>query len=115
MSLLTGLKAHIWQRISAVFLFLYFPLCISYLMQAEYESYSSFRIHLLTPIFLIPTLVALGLLWVHIWVGVRDVLLDYFPRRGLPIALVLVAIGLFLVIADVIWIIYALWSLVGYG
>lgn len=108
MSLLTGLKAHTWQRISAFYLFWYFPFAVAYLWMGDYSDYEALRKTVLAAGFLIPTGVALGLFWVHAWIGLRDVLLDYFPRKYLVWMLVIVALLLFLSMADMVWVLRSL-------
>jgi len=101
---LSGLRAHTWQRISAYYLLFYFPFSVLYLSHRSFESYELFQFHLVQAEFWVPTFIALGLLVVHSWVGMRDILLDYLPRRFNVPGLVIVGGGLFWVSAELIYL-----------
>lgn len=91
--ILSGAKAHLWQRMSAVYLFFYFPFALAYFYQFHFESYVTLQAALLNPYFALPTLLGLALVMVHIWIGIRDVVIDYLPRKMVMIALA--AFGVF--------------------
>lgn len=102
MNLLSGLKAHLWQRISAYFLLFYFPFAWFYLSTADVSQFASFRHEVLAMEFFIPTLLAVLLLLSHIWVGLRDVMLDYLPRRFVVPGLVGLGLIILLTMIDIL-------------
>jgi len=111
----SGLKAYRWQRWSAWALAVYFPTAVAYLAIQPVDSYERFVQMLSAPWFLIPTLLVLALLLVHMWVGVRDVLMDYLPALGygrwLYAALSVWAVVLGLVAADLLYLLASLLSI----
>ena len=94
--LLTGFKAHLWQRLSALWLLLYFPLAIGYVATQALTTYAQLVTVLAQPVFWVATLISFVLIAVHAWVGARDVILDYVPRARVAVSLV--ALGGLLVI-----------------
>lgn len=105
--LLTGLKAHLWQRLSAFWLLVYFPLAGLYLANQTITHHAQLMAALAQPLFWVTTLITLGLIAVHAWVGVRDILLDYLPRSSVGVALLALGTGLG------VWLgfaIYTAWS-----
>ncbi|WP_373016878.1 succinate dehydrogenase, hydrophobic membrane anchor protein [Thiomicrorhabdus sp.] len=79
---LSGKKAHIWQRFSAVYLLIYIPLLAwQVLTFPEHESMKHLSRTLILPQYLFPSLGALFLIGIHSWIGLRDILIDYTPRE----------------------------------
>ena len=80
---LSGRRAHIWQRLSALYLLIYLPYLawISLTLTATTDL-ASFTANLLSPIYLLPSLGAIALVLVHTWVGLRDILIDYTDRAS---------------------------------
>lgn len=108
MKILSGARAHLWQRISAVFLFFYMPFILVYLLNSSFNSYAEFQNSLLNPAFMLPTLTAFLLMMIHIWIGLRDVILDYIPRPFVITALTVFAVIWVFVILDVLFLIFSL-------
>jgi len=78
---LSGKKAHIWQRLSALYLLIYLPyLAWTSLTTLPHETLPSLAATLLSPVYLLPSLVAILLVIVHSWIGLRDIIIDYTPR-----------------------------------
>ncbi|HHT00161.1 MAG TPA: succinate dehydrogenase, hydrophobic membrane anchor protein, partial [Thiomicrospira sp.] len=75
---LSGKQAHVWQRISALYLLIYLPylawITISLPQQTDFFTLTA---NLLSPYYLLPSLVAIALVLIHSWVGLRDILIDY--------------------------------------
>jgi succinate dehydrogenase / fumarate reductase membrane anchor subunit len=92
--LLTGLKAHLWQRFSAIWLLVYFPLSGLYLANQTITSHAQLMVVLAQPLFWVTTLITLAMIAVHAWVGVRDIFLDYLSRSNVGMALMALGIGL---------------------
>jgi succinate dehydrogenase / fumarate reductase membrane anchor subunit len=86
-SALTGLRAWVVQRVSAIYLALFIIYCLVAALTADEFSYSTWRDWLSQPF----ANIAVGLfflaLLLHAWVGVRDILLDYVHHTGWRFAL----------------------------
>ena len=92
---LSGFRAWMWQRVSAVYLALYIVYVLLQLMLAppvDHQALASWMGAL--PMWL-ATAVFLLMLLLHAWVGVRDVILDYLKPAPLRF-LVLMAVQAFL-------------------
>ncbi|BBP46039.1 hypothetical protein THMIRHAS_14120 [Thiosulfatimonas sediminis] len=80
---LSGAKAHRWQRISAWYLLLYLPALAIYIsLVPQHNSLANIIGNLYYCTFGIASLLALLLVFIHAWVGGRDVLIDYTPRSN---------------------------------
>lgn len=102
--ILTGLKAHLWQRISASYLLVYFPLAAIYLSQQTFISLQDFKQAVFAGEFWVSTLLALLLLLVHAWVGMRDVLMDYLPRKMVLAGLSVLGLGLMVILLNLLYL-----------
>lgn len=109
---LSGLKAYRWQRFSAYGLALYFPAVLLYFYLTPIHNHTQLIQALSAPVFLIPTLFILALTLMHLWVGIRDILMDYLPQffhaKWLSPALTLWATCIGLIAADLIYLILTL-------
>lgn len=105
---LTGVKAHKWQRISAVYLLLYFSFAIFTLyFQSSAHQFIHFNdwfSQQFNSLFGLFSLIAVLLLLVHAWVGGRDIMIDYLPRKRLKLWLKLYLAFLWLIAIDIIWL-----------
>ena len=100
---LTGVKAHKWQRISAIFLMLYFPYLAWQVSNINIEhniSLTALIQQIFTPGFLLLSLICLALIFVHAWVGVRDMMIDYLPQKNTSIWLTAYALFLLFILID---------------
>lgn len=102
--LISGLKAYLWQRISAVYLLIYFPLSAWYLAQQSFATFADFKASVFAGEFWIATVLAVVLLLVHSWVGLRDVLMDYLPRQWLLPGLILLGLTLGAILVDLLYL-----------
>lgn len=100
MSLFNGVKGFIWQSISAGALLLFTPYLLWLTLTHEFKPSL-----LLQPHVLLPGLVIISLLLVHAWIGLRDVLIDYAPRRHQGWIFKLIQIIGLLVTLNLIWLI----------
>lgn len=91
----SGLRAWLVQRVSAAYLALYFAaLLIGWLTQRP-VSFEMWRGALAHPVINIATMLFFIALVMHVWVGMRDVALDYIQSMAWRLAaLVVVAITL---------------------
>jgi succinate dehydrogenase / fumarate reductase membrane anchor subunit len=105
--LLSGLRAWTWQRISAVYLWAYVLYVLVYLLGHAPLSYEDWRGWLMSPVMNAATVLFFFMLLVHLWVGVRNVLMDYVHPRGLRTTL-LALLGV-AVLAHGVWVLRILW------
>ena len=108
---LSGKKAHIWQRISALYLLLYTPLLAwTILQQPKFHTLYALAHNIAEPIFSLASLIALGLILVHAWVGVRDIMIDYLPRKNLALWLTIYHSLLALLLINSLWLVVTIFG-----
>lgn len=109
---LTGIKAHLWQRISAVYLLFYFPYLAFAFFCAKQTSSSLMELQasLFTVTFNIASFVAIALIITHAWIGLRDVIIDYLPDHKVNFWLNAYALFLLVIVIDLIWVSYMLFA-----
>ena len=101
---LTGLRAWLVQRASAVYLLLFILFFIGRFLFAPPHDFESWRAWVAQPAVAIAMLAAFAALLFHAWVGLRDVMLDYVKPvalRAPALALLagaLLAIGLWMLL-----------------
>ena len=107
---LTGIKAHKWQRISALYLLFYFPyLALAFFSVKKTNStVESLSNELFTVFFSATSLIAVVLIMSHAWVGLRDIMIDYLPDNKVHFYLNLYAVFLLLGCIDLIWLSYVI-------
>ena len=98
--MLTGLRAWIFQRISAIYLAFY-SVILFFMTLGEDFSYSKWVGMKEDVFFIASTLVAGLFLFVHCWVGIRDIILDY--ARGALMRLTFLALLAIALILQFIW------------
>ncbi|CAK0759748.1 Succinate dehydrogenase hydrophobic membrane anchor subunit [Gammaproteobacteria bacterium] len=92
----SGLRAWVWQRVSAVVLTLFVLLVCGYWLTGGPADYQGWHNLLAQPAVAVMVGLSFGALLAHIWVGVRDVILDYLSPPWLRhILLALLALWLF--------------------
>lgn len=101
----TGLAAWWVQRISAVYLLLFILFVLAALSLQPPRAYAEWRSWVADPRIALGLLTFFGALLSHMWVGLRDVLLDYARPAGLRrFLLVALAGGLLGMALWVLWI-----------
>lgn len=100
---LSGYKAHRWQRLSALFLWGY-TLFLLWLITTAPPIHTTQDLAewLGTPLVLIPGGLAVLLVLIHGWVGLRDMMLDYLPTGRCGTWLTALRIGLLLILFDLL-------------
>ena len=94
---LSGFRAWMWQRASAVYLAGFFIYVLACLIVAPPGDHQALRAWVGSPgMWLAIALFFLSLL-LHAWIGVRDVILDYIEPAGLRLAM-LAAVLMFVLI-----------------
>jgi succinate dehydrogenase / fumarate reductase membrane anchor subunit len=106
--LMSGLRAWVWQRLSALYV-LAFTLYVTLdLAIARPFSYGAWRQWWSEPAVKVAAALFFLMLLLHAWIGLRNVLLDYVRPSGLR-ASVLAAVALALV-AQALWVAGLLWG-----
>ncbi|MES9857179.1 MAG: succinate dehydrogenase, hydrophobic membrane anchor protein [Sedimenticola sp.] len=83
----SGLRAWALQRVTAVYLGIYFIYLFAYLTFSGPETYEAWRDYLAHPVASIAMQLFFVSLLIHSWVGIRDVLIDYVPRFSIRVLL----------------------------
>ena len=101
----TGLRAWLVQRISAVFMLLFIVFFLSHFLFDPPHSYPAWRGWMMSSGVSIATFVFFCALLSHTWVGVRDVLMDYAHPLALRVsALALLGFSLTVIAAWIVQI-----------
>lgn len=91
----SGLRAWIFQRVTAIALFLYFPYLILSLAFGPPATYAAWVAWLSQPLVSVGLLIFVGVLLLHAWVGVRDAIIDYVHPIAIRVTVLsLLALGL---------------------
>lgn len=105
----TGLPAWWVQRTSAVYMLLFVLFLLGSLSRHPLHSYSEWRLWVSNPALSIAIFAFFAALLSHMWVGLRDVLLDYARPAGLRHFLLgMLGAGLLGLAVWVIWILMRL-------
>jgi succinate dehydrogenase / fumarate reductase membrane anchor subunit len=107
---LSGLKAHLFQLYSALVLAIALPILLGYFYFASPpQNYPELITLLRSPLLLTLFALTAGTLLFHLWVGVRDVFIDYLPKRRLTTALIVWATLLLAMAANLLTLLF--WTL----
>lgn len=94
-SAVTGLRAWLVQRVSAVFMLIFILFLLVHFLFDRPQSYPAWRDWMLGPAVSIAAMVFFAALIAHAWVGLRDVVMDYVhPIAVRVFVLALVSLGL---------------------
>jgi len=101
-----GLRAWLLQRFTAIYLAAYLVSVLAYSALRDSWSYSEWRAWLGQPGMGVGTaLFALAIL-LHVWVGIRDILIDYI--HAVWLRLLLMAASALVLLTSLLWIVRAL-------
>ena len=104
-----GLRDWLAQRVTAVVMLAYTVLIVALLLAAPKLDYDAWR-QLFAPQWMkLATLLVLLSLYLHAWVGVRNIFMDYVKNGGLRLALYVLVIAALVVYAG--WSVQILWSI----
>lgn len=104
-----GLRAWLWQRLSAVYLLCYAIFVMLAFAISPPDSYAAWRAWMADPLVGLATALFFVALLLHAWVGMRDVIIDYAGVLSLRLALLtLTALGL---AGTGLWVLRTLYSL----
>ncbi|PLY45384.1 succinate dehydrogenase, hydrophobic membrane anchor protein [Janthinobacterium sp. ROICE36] len=103
----SGLRAWLVQRVSAVYMLLFLVFVLAYFLLDLPRSYLAWHTWIAHPVVSSAAFVFFAALLAHMWVGLRDVILDYVKPLAVRVgALALLALGL---IGLGAWVIRILW------
>ncbi|WP_186453973.1 succinate dehydrogenase, hydrophobic membrane anchor protein [Denitratisoma sp. DHT3] len=106
MKLFGGLRPWVIQRLTALYLLLSMLTLTAFIVFEEPMSFTAWRALMLQPTGKVAILMFFTALFLHAWVGLRDVLLDY--AKPLALRSLLMASGAFGLIALELWVIVIL-------
>lgn len=103
-----GVRDWLAQRITAVVMALYTLLFLGALLNAQPVDFGNWR-QLFSPQWMkLATLLFLVSLYLHAWIGVRNIVMDYVKNDGVRLALYVVTIALLVVYGG--WSVQILWG-----
>lgn len=105
-----GMRAWLLQRVTAVYIAIYSLSLIIWLISSGPIDFNSWQSVFTQPIILVMTIIFYLSLFIHAWVGVRDILVDYAKPSSVRFIL-LTALALFLTVMT-IWLLLIVISLV---
>jgi succinate dehydrogenase / fumarate reductase membrane anchor subunit len=103
-----GLRDWLMQRITAVAITLYLLLLLGILLFSPGLDLPAWQAMFSGQIFKLATFVALVSVFLHAWVGMRDIIMDYIRSTAVRLTLEVVVIGA--LIAYTGWAIQILWG-----
>jgi succinate dehydrogenase / fumarate reductase membrane anchor subunit len=104
---IAGLRAWLVQRVTAVYMLVFIVFLLAHFLFNPPGSYLAWHAWILGPAVSIAALVFFAALLVHVWVGIRDVILDYAQPIAVRV-LVLALLGLSLIGLGA-WVIRVFW------
>ena len=103
----TGLRAWMVQRVTAAYMLLFIVFLLTHFVVDPPHSYQAWHGWMMGSSVSIVTAVFFAALLAHVWVGLRDVILDYIHAMSVRVGLLVVlAFGL---TALAIWVVRILW------
>ena len=103
-----GLRDWLVQRVSAVVMALYALVFLVILVSAPPRHYAAWKALFAAQSMKLATFLFLVSLFLHAWIGLRDILMDYIQSTGLRLSLQVVAILWLVACAG--WSLQILWS-----
>jgi succinate dehydrogenase / fumarate reductase membrane anchor subunit len=104
---ITGLRAWLVQRASAVYMLFFLIFMLGHFLFAPFSSYLSWRNWVLSPAVSVAFSIFFAALLAHVWVGIRDVILDYV--HPIAVRVVVLALLVLALSAAGLWVIRILW------
>lgn len=99
---LSGLRAWMVQRVTAVYMFLFVGFALLHFIFDPPHSYDDWHDWLTGSFVLIATALFFGALLLHAWVGLRDVIMDYV--HPLPLRVALLSLLNFVLVGLALWL-----------
>jgi succinate dehydrogenase / fumarate reductase membrane anchor subunit len=104
-----GLRDWLAQRVTAVVMLLYTLLVVGLLIASPAIDHAAWRALFAPQWMKLATLLCLLSLYLHAWVGMRNIFMDYVKHGGVRLALYAVVIAALIAYAG--WSVQILWSL----
>jgi succinate dehydrogenase / fumarate reductase membrane anchor subunit len=92
-----GMRAWLLQRLTAVYVAIYILSLMTWIIVKLPVSYESWLTLLSQPFMLIATVLFYISIFIHAWVGIRDILVDYIKPSGVRFML-LTSLAFFLIV-----------------
>ena len=98
-----GFRAWLLQRLSAVYIGLYIVIALFFIVtNPDNITYQKWQQILSQPFFNVSLLIFFYAIFLHIWIGSRDIIIDYIkPVSVRLVVLTVIALGLFIML---IWV-----------
>ena len=103
-----GLRGWIAQRVTAVVMVVYSALILSVVAGLPRMDYWQWKVLWQTPLVRYASVLFMGSLLLHAWVGVRNIFMDYVKNAALRLTLYVLVIGALLGYAA--WSVQILWG-----
>ena len=103
-----GLRDWLAQRITAVVMVVYTLMVLAVLASTPKLDYGSWKALWELPVMRYATVLFLLSLYLHAWIGVRNIVMDYIKAPGLRLMLYVLVIGT--LIGYLVWSIQILWG-----
>ena len=103
-----GLRGWIAQRVTAVVMVVYTALILSVVAGLPRMDYWQWKVLWQTPLVRYASVLFMGSLLLHAWVGVRNIFMDYVKNAALRLTLYVLVIGALLGYA--VWSVQILWG-----
>ena len=104
-----GLRDWLAQRVTAIAMAIYTLLFVVVVVNEPIIDYSSWRMLFMPQWMKLATLLFLVSLYLHAWVGIRNIFMDYIKSNGLRLVLYVLAIAWLVACAG--WSVQILWGI----
>jgi succinate dehydrogenase / fumarate reductase membrane anchor subunit len=101
-----GLRGWLMQRVTAVYLAVYLLAMLVALLLRDAQGYSAWRDWFAQPWTGVMTAIFAMAVVLHVWVGIRDVLIDYV--HAVSLRLLLLAVFALVLLGSLLWVLRAL-------
>jgi succinate dehydrogenase / fumarate reductase, membrane anchor subunit len=109
MRLFGGLRPWVWQRLSAIYMLLFLAVFATVLANADGMDFARWRDWIASPPVSIAVTLFFAAVFLHAWIGLRDIVLDYI--HSAPLRALVLGLGLFALLAMAFRIAIVLFSL----
>ena len=101
-----GLRAWLLQRFTAVYLTVYLIAAVVWLMSRDTLGYTDWHNGFAQPWLGVATVIFVMAMLLHVWVGIRDVLIDYV--HAVSLRLLFMAATALVLLGSMLWVMRAL-------
>ena len=97
-----GMRAWLLQRLTSVYIAIFLVFALSLFWHSPDLNFETWRQFIAQPVMAVSTVLFFVFILIHAWVGIRDILIDYFHNATLRFS-VYVILGLYLLTMGV-WV-----------